>query len=301
MEFIVGAVFASIIWAAAAYLYYRKREKKLDDLIMYLMKVQDGQEFPSLSQESSGRFGILKSEIYKMVVLLKEQSQGAQKERGYLAQMLSDISHQIKTPLAAITLMTDLLKNPKTEEKKREEFIKNIDTQVNKITWLIRNLLTLSQLEADVLQLKKERTEVRSLLEKACQPFLIPAEMKEITLTVNGEENLFFLCDREWTTEAFSNIIKNCIEHTGRGGFVKITAAQNNFATTVTIEDNGAGIAKEDLPHIFERFYKGRHGSKESVGIGLAMAKQIVMQQNGVIRVESEEGRGSIFKVKMYI
>lgn len=268
---------------------------------MYLMKVQDGQEFPSLSQESSGRFGILKSEIYKMVVLLKEQSQGAQKERGYLAQMLSDISHQIKTPLAAITLMTDLLKNPKTEEKKREEFIKNIDTQVNKITWLIRNLLTLSQLEADVLQLKKERTEVRSLLEKACQPFLIPAEMKEITLTVNGEENLFFLCDREWTTEAFSNIIKNCIEHTGRGGFVKITAAQNNFATTVTIEDNGAGIAKEDLPHIFERFYKGRHGSKESVGIGLAMAKQIVMQQNGVIRVESEEGRGSIFKVKMYI
>ncbi|HJB27314.1 MAG TPA: HAMP domain-containing histidine kinase [Candidatus Blautia faecavium] len=301
MEFIVGAVFASIIWAAAACLYYRKREKKLDDLIMYLMKVQDGQEFPSLSQESSGRFGILKSEIYKMVVLLKEQSQGAQKERGYLAQMLSDISHQIKTPLAAITLMTDLLKNPKTEEKKREEFIKNIDTQVNKITWLIRNLLTLSQLEADVLQLKKERTEVRSLLEKACQPFLIPAEMKEITLTVNGEENLFFLCDREWTTEAFSNIIKNCIEHTGRGGFVKITAAQNNFATTVTIEDNGAGIAKEDLPHIFERFYKGRHGSKESVGIGLAMAKQIVMQQNGVIRVESEEGRGSIFKVKMYI
>ncbi|MDE5777095.1 MAG: HAMP domain-containing histidine kinase [Lachnospiraceae bacterium] len=289
-------------------LYYRKKEKQTEEMINYLMKVQDGLQLPDMTKCNEGQLGILQSEIYKLVVLLKEQAGIAKREKSYLAGMLSDISHQIKTPITAITLMTDLLKEPGLPEEKRLECITRIDKQVSKITWLIRNLLTLSQLEADMLELKKEQVEVRQLLEKACQSLTLLAEVKGVDLSLETHkpenyksgERMYVVCDEGWTAEALSNIIKNCVEHTPEGGEVRITVSQHNFATNIVIRDNGQGISKEDLPHIFERFYKGRHGSKDSVGIGLAMAKQVILRQNGVITVESEEGKGSTFYVKLY-
>ena len=280
---------------------YRLREKRLKELIMYLMKVQDNLTLPDLTKCNEGQLGILQSEIYKLVVLLSEQSNTATKEREYLAEMLSDISHQVKTPLTSITIMTDLLKNPDLSEEKRMEFISKIDQQTSRITWLIKNLLTLSQLEADMLKLKKEEVNVRELLQKACQPFEIMAEVKEIELTVTVNEEMYLICDRHWTVEAVSNIVKNCIEHTPSGGAVALYADQNNFATNIRITDNGEGISTEHLPHIFERFYKGGNSSNDSVGIGLAMSKQIVMRQNGTIHVTSEEGKGTTFLIKMYV
>lgn len=284
----------------ADFFFGRKRAKQIEELTLYLMKVQDDLQLPELSGQQEGAFGILQSEIYKLVALLQVQSQRAQSERTYLAQMLSDISHQIKTPLAAVTLMTDLLKDPQISAEKRLEFTENIDMQTEKITWLIRNILTLSQLEAQMLKLKRETVSVKTLLEQGCQTFAVLAEMKDITLDIAVQTDFEMICDAAWTTEALSNIVKNCLEHTQNGGRVRIAAVQNNFSTAITISDNGSGIAKEDLPHIFERFYKGRHASKSSVGIGLAMAKQIVMEQNGVINVESEEGKGTTFTMKFY-
>lgn len=278
------------------------REKQLKEMTMYLMKLQDGMALPELAKCNEGYLGILQSEIYKMVVLLKEQTNAAAKQKNYLAQMLSDISHQIKTPLTAITLMTDLLKEPGLSEEKRLEFAAGMDKQLGKITWLIRNLLTISQLEADVLKLKREEIPVSGLLEKACQPLAVLAELKGVAILLDEcPDDIVLNCDEAWTAEAFSNIIKNCIEHTPEGGEIRIAAGQNNLAVNITIWDNGCGIAREDLPHIFERFYKGKHGSKNSVGIGLAMAKQIIYRQDGIISVESTEGEGTIFRIKMYL
>lgn len=279
---------------------YKIQQKQIDHLIMYLMKVQDGLVLPELAGHREGRLGILQSEIYKLVALLSEQSHTATREREYLAKMLSDISHQIKTPLTAITIMTELLENPSLSEEKRTEFIEKIDQQVSRITWLIKNLLTLSQLEADMLKLKKEEITVKELLKRACRPFELMAEVKEIELTALVNEEMKLVCDSHWTVEAFSNIIKNCIEHTACGGKVSISAEQNNFVTHIQIEDNGEGIGKESLSHIFERFYKGDNSSTDSVGIGLAMSKQIIMQQNGSIYVTSELGKGTTFFIKMY-
>lgn len=291
----------AVLFGMNAWMFHR-REKRLEELISYLMKVQDGLALPTLTEYREGQLGILQSEIYKLVVLLKEQLGSANQEKTYLADMLSDISHQIKTPLTAITIMTDLLKQPALPEEKRIEFVEKIDRQTSKITWLIRNLLTLSQLEADVLKLHKESVEIYDILRSVCQSLELLAELRGVELSLQQPgEKILVDCDRAWTAEAFSNIIKNCVEHTPAGGRVSISVMQNNFGTSITIKDNGNGIAAEDLPHIFERFYKGKHSSKESVGIGLALARQIVLRQNGTIQVQSVEGEGSIFLVRLYV
>lgn len=285
-----------LISAAAWY----RRERKLEELIMYLMKLQDELELPEMVKYTEGQLGVLQSEIYKLVVQIQKKSKGAIQEKEYLVGMLSDISHQIKTPLTSITLMTDLLKNPNLDESKRIEFIDKIDSQVSRVRWLIRNLLTLSQLDANMLKLKREEAGVRELLLKACQPFEILAELKEIELSVEADADIRMICDEHWTAEAISNIVKNCIEHTGPGGRVSILAGQNNFATNILIRDTGEGIAKEHLPYIFERFYKAGNTSGDSVGIGLAMSRQMILTQNGTISVRSEEGAGTEFHIKMY-
>lgn len=302
------------------WLLYRRRERQLKELTLYLLKLQDRLELPAFSSFREGQLGVLQSEIYKLSALLGEQARRAKRENAYLADMMSDISHQIKTPLAAITLMTDLLKEPELSEEKRLEYAEKIDSQTGKITWFTRNLLTLAQMEGDMLKLKKERVRARELLDKACGTLLILAEMREVSLEIEAEEEIWLVCDEAWTAEALGNVIKNCIEHAGgtakepdnmsengightagrEHGRVRVAVTQNNFATNFVITDNGCGIAKEDLPHIFERFYRGRHASKNSVGIGLAMARQIIMQQNGVIQVQSEEGCGTEFRVKLY-
>lgn len=297
------AFFGLLCCAAVCFIsvgaWYR-REKKLEELILYLMKLQDHPEIPELTKYSEGQLGVLQSEIYKLVVQNREKSAGALREKEYLAQMLSDISHQIKTPLTSITIMTDLLKNPNLDEGKRAEFTDKIDSQVSRITWLVRNLLTLSQMDANMLKLKKQDVQVRELLLKACQPFEIFSELKEVELSVEADEDIRLLCDGHWTAEAISNIVKNCIEHTQPGGRVWVTASQNNFATNIVIRDNGEGIAKEHLPYIFDRFYKAGNQSGDSVGIGLAMSRQMILLQNGTISVSSEVGVGTEFHIKMY-
>ena len=292
-----GLLCCTALCFISARAWYR-REKQLEELILYLMKLQDHPEIPELPKYSEGQIGVLQSEIYKLVIQNREQSAGAVREKEYLAQMLSDISHQIKTPLTSITIMTDLLKSPNLDEEKRVEFTDKIDSQVSRITWLIRNLF--SQLDANMLKLKKQDVPVRELIQKACQPFEILAELKEVELSVSADGNIRLICDAHWTAEAISNIVKNCIEHTQPGGEVCVTVSQNNLATDIFIRDNGEGIAKEHLPYIFDRFYKAGNQSNDSVGIGLAMSRQMIMLQNGTISVSSEEEAGTEFHIKMY-
>lgn len=278
----------------------RQRSRELEELISYFMSLQDQIQLPAPARCKEGQAGILQSEVYKLMVQMKEQSDGAVQDKEYLASMLSDISHQIKTPLAAVTIMTDLLKTPDLSEEKRLEFTERIDTQVNRINWLIRNLLTLSQLDANMLKLKKQRMNAGMLAEKACQPLELAAELKGIELRIEMEEDLELVCDPHWTAEALSNIVKNCVEHTSGGGRVWLKVSQNNFSTNFYVRDNGEGIPREQLSHIFERFYKGSTSSPESVGIGLAMAKKIILLQNGTIDVSSQVGQGTEFFIKFY-
>lgn len=300
MELMIPGIIIGIALCIINVISYRQREKRIEELIYYLMKVQDNLELPVLRNMEEGNLGILQSEIYKLVTQLQERYHGENKQKQYMVDMLSDISHQIKTPLTAITMMTELLKAPEVSAEQRLDYVAKIDQQTKRLTWLIRNLLTISQLEADMLELKKEEQNLKSMLDAIMETFEIIAEVKDINLTCSVPEEIIITCDRQWTTEAISNIVKNCIEHTPEGGSVSIQAIQHNIATEITITDTGEGIAKEHLPHIFKRFYKAPGASSSSVGIGLSMSKQIIMRQNGNITVESEVGKGSAFKIKLY-
>ena len=277
-----------------------KRKKELDELIEFLTKVQDRDSFPELGLEAEGRMLILRSEIYKLASTLQEQYSGEVKKNAYMADMLSNISHQIKTPLTAINLMTDALKSGSLDEAQRCRCIANITEQTDHITWLVRTLLTLAEIDAGVLVLKKEETSVNELVSGIVGGIAIEADIKDVRIDLSVSDGNRILCDKRWMSEAIGNIVKNSLQHTESGGTIKITSEETNVYTCIRIEDNGCGISKKDLPNIFERFYHSEKSDPGSNGIGLSLSKQIINSQTGTISCESEEGKGTVFEIKIY-
>ncbi|MBO5985306.1 MAG: HAMP domain-containing histidine kinase [Lachnospiraceae bacterium] len=277
-----------------------RRKKQIGELIDYVTKVQNDLELPELQKISEDELGILQSEIYKVVAILKEAYSSEHRQKKYVSDMMSDISHQFKTPLTAISLMSELLIKTDVTEELRLEYAGKVGSQVRKMTWLIKNLLTLSQLEAGVLEMKEEDIDLAEMTADIVESLEVMAEVAGVSLSASVPEKLFVKGDPYWLREALINIVKNCVEHTAEGGFVKISATQNNISTLITIEDNGVGIAPEHLPHIFERFYKAGNDSPNSVGIGLAMARQIILGTGGKIEAFSELGKGTRFEIKLY-
>ena len=299
---LVSVILALVVIALVIYIVLEKnkRKKELDELIDFLTKVQDRDEFPELGMEAEGKMLILRSEIYKLASTLQEQYSGEVKKNAYMADMLSNISHQIKTPLTAINLMTDALKSGNMDEAQRRRCIANIEDQTDHITWLVRSLLTLAEIDAGVLVLKKEQVKVSELINGVVDGIAIEADLKDVTVEMNIPPEAELACDRRWMTEALSNIIKNSLQHTESGGLIRISSEDTNLSANIRIEDNGCGIAKKDLPNIFDRFYHGEKSDPNSNGIGLSLSKQIINSQNGTISCESEEGEGTVFEIRIY-
>lgn len=275
------------------------RYRQLKELSAYLKEIIGGNYRLEPLKDQEGELSILRSDIYKMAVNLRSQAELLQKDKGYLADTLSDISHQLKTPMTSLMVMTELLADGCLPEEKRKLFAERIHSQLERMEWLITSLLKMSRLDAGTVIFKKEPVLVRELAEKAAEHLMIPMDMKQLDFTVEADEE-YLIGDREWTAEGLANILKNCMEHTPEGGRIQVTAAEWNVYTEIRVSDTGEGICEEDLPHIFERFYRGKNASTDSVGIGLAMAKYIFERQNGVIEVESERGRGTTFRIKFY-
>jgi signal transduction histidine kinase len=221
-------------------------------------------------------------------------------EKQQLADAISDISHQLKTPLTSMRVMTDLLNKDDLEPEKRMEFTKSLTLQLERMEWLLTSLLKLSKIDAGTAEFKKEPVKAAELVNHAVKPLLIPIELKNQKFIMDGNISAAFLGDFNWTAEALINIIKNCVEHTPDGGTIGVRFDENPVYTEIIISDNGSGIEKEDLPYIFKRFYKGKNSGKDSVGIGLAMAQSIINNQNGDISVTSSKNQGSSFHIKFY-
>lgn len=297
--------------------YTKKRYLALEKLNRYLMGVLAGEEDLTISDQEEGELSILKTNIYKATTMLKYQKELLSKDKIRLADALADISHQLKTPLTSMMMMNDLLTGEEDPER-RQAFLATQSAQLDRMNWLIQTLLKISKLDAGTIELKQEEVPARELVASAVKPFEIQMELKEIRLEIgqntndpgghqqNGTqtnasgEDLLVRCDRNWTTEALQNIIKNCCEHMERGGELRIETGNTSLFWQISIADTGCGIAKEDLPHIFERFYRGKNPGKDSVGIGLALSKAIIEGQRGEIFVESEEGAGTKFRVRLY-
>ncbi|WP_369351002.1 sensor histidine kinase [Streptococcus hillyeri] len=284
-----------------AYHLYREWlfSREMAELLSFMVKVQQGQELPEIEEQAEGKMQVLRSELYKLASLLHQAYRLEKRRNLYLSDLLSDISHQIKTPLAAIQLMTNLLKDDQLSADERQQFTDNIDQQINRMSWLVTTLLTEARLDAGVLQLKEEIVVVRHFLTDIVSGLQPLADDKAISLSLSCPNDLVMTCDRRWTAEALSNIIKNCLEHTADGK-VTISVSQTNIATDIVISDTGSGIRQQDLPHIFERFYRGQSSVNDSVGIGLSLADNIIKKQNGRITVTSQEGQGTTFHIRFY-
>jgi len=275
------------------------RYNQIKKLSAYLKKIQKGEYSLDIRDNKEGELSILKSEIYKVTNMLSEYNEKLKNDKILLSEHMADISHQLKTPLTSMMVMVDLLKDENLPADKRKQFTSQIYAQLERIEWLVTSLLTISKLDADVIEMKQVRIKAGDLIQSAVEPVLIPMELKEIDLSVSGEDNII-TCDPHWMREALLNILKNCIEHTMPGGKLKISVNDNPLYSEIVIEDTGVGISKEDLPYIFTRFYRGKNSSSDSVGIGLAMSRSIILRQGGDISVKSVEGQGSTFTVKLY-
>ncbi|MGE6260073.1 sensor histidine kinase [Heyndrickxia sporothermodurans] len=299
----IGAVvvfIASALLIASSLLFTRWRYRELEKLSIYLRQISSGNYSLDVRDNQEGELSILKNDMYKVTLMLSEQSSLLQQDKTQLTDAISDISHQLKTPLTSMTMMADLLSNSDLPPTKRKEFTRNIRIQLERIDWLVSSLLKLSKIEAKTIQFKKDQIVVKRLVQKALEPVSIPMDIKGQTVSIQGKENVTFLGDLNWTAEALINILKNCVEHTHEGGVIVISFSENALFTEIVIADNGGGIPKEDLPYIFKRFYKGKNASEGSIGIGLSMAHSIIISQNGVIDVTSNSEEGTQFRIKFY-
>ncbi len=294
---VIGTMF--ILMFMIIIIYIIREYRQIRSIDKYLYKILSDNYSFDIREYEEGDLSNLRNDIYKVTTKLKNMSEKSLADKKYLENVLSDISHQIKTPLTSMYVINDLLLTDEMNNKTRKEFLNKNKVQLERIEWLVTSLLKMSRLDSGSVILNHHKVVAKDLINMAIDPLNIPIELKEITLTINIPDDIYYNGDIKWSSEALINIIKNAYEHTPIGGTINIEAIDNPLYLEISIKDNGEGIAKEEIPLIFKRFYKGS-SNKESIGIGLNMAKMIIEKQNGIIEVESIKDKYTIFKIRFY-
>lgn len=281
------------------YLYDKNKSKKIKEITKMISKINNRQFDIDINDFNEGELSILKNEISKTTTMLRQVADNSVKDKLNLKDSLGDISHQLKTPLTSITIMIDnILDNPDMNEKTRKKFLINIKREILNINFLVMSLLKLSKFDANVVKFNKESIYLKDIIIESIKNVSMIKELKNITIKVSGDDNIKLLCDFKWQVESITNILKNSIEHTSEYGTVEVNYSENKLYTRILIKDNGKGINSDDLPHIFDRFYKGKNGSDDSFGIGLSLSKTIIEKEGGSITVKSTPNIGTIFTIK---
>lgn len=280
-------------------IYINKIYNKIKKLSIYANDILNNKYSMDIREYSEGDISNLKNDLYKMTIKLKEQNELSLKDKIYLQDTLSDISHQLKTPLTSMYVINELLYDDKLDKSLKKELLNKSKKGLERIEWLITSLLKMSRLDSGSEKLILERVKLINIINKTIEPIRIPLELKNINLNVSCSNDIKVNVDVNWTTEALINILKNAMEHTLENGNINIVCSDNPLYTMISISDDGCGISKKDLPHIFERFYKGM-SNKESIGIGLNMSKKIIENENGNISVKSKENEGTTFIIKLF-
>ncbi len=279
--------------------FTKKRYDRINDLGESIDKILHGNDTINIKAFGEGELSILESDVQKMLVRLRDQKDILEKERSFLADSIADISHQLRTPLTSINIILSIIEAPDVSEERREELLRELSSLISKTEYLVSVLLKISKLDAGTVQFEKKETDLRALIQRSAEPLLIPMDIKNQRLSIYAD-NISFECDLTWCLEAFGNILKNCMEHTPENGEITVRAEDTPIFTEIVISDTGSGIDEEDLPHIFDRFYKGKNASKESFGVGLNLAKMIIAGHNGTIKAENAQSGGAKFTVRFY-
>lgn len=279
--------------------YVINQEKKIKEINAYINQINNKNYTLKIKDNDDDELSKLRNELYKTTIILKEAAENSKKEKEELITALADISHQLKTPLTSIRIMLDNINdNPDMAEDVRNDFILEISKQVDWISSLVISLLKIAKFDAGTIKMENEKIDTQKLINDVIDSLAILIEVKEIKIETNIDKNASFIADYKWQKEALINILKNSVEHSYQGSKILITVENNSVFLKIKIQDYGQGISKEDLKHIFERFYKAKNSSEDSIGIGLSLSKAIIEKNNGYIKVDSEPEKGSTFEIK---
>ena len=298
----VSSVLVIILGAAltaAHFFFSRQRYNKIAELSNSLNRILLGQQSVLINEMNEGELSILYSEIHKMTMRLKEQADLLLADKRGLTTAIEDIFHQLRTPMTAMNLTISLLADENLTYEKRIRLTHDLKRQTEKMSWLVDSLLKMSKIDSQSAVFQTEQVSVKELIGKASSPFLVQMELKDIAFKTDIHDERF-VGDMLWSTEAFGNLIKNAVEHTTPGGTICVTANETALFTEITVSDNGEGFTQEDIPHLFERFYKGKNATQGSIGIGLALSRAIITAQDGTIAAKNNADGGAEFVVKFY-
>lgn len=281
--------------------YNKAKDRKLDELARYLEDINRGIYRLNIEDNTEDELSILKNEVYKTTVMLKEQAENSLADKKALKEAISDISHQLKTPFTSILIMLDnIADNPDMEQELRREFIEDIRKKIRHVNFLVQSILKLSRFDANAVVFRNSPVPLERLVREAVENVSVLCDLKEVEISVSGSGEDIVFCDIRWQVEALTNLLKNAIEYSRPSDRVRISLEQNKLYSKIEIRDSGSGISQEDVEHIFERFYRGKSALRaglDNVGIGLALSRAIILQNEGSISVESQVGEGTLFVV----
>lgn len=296
ITYIIGLIIlVNLTYATMAIVRYTQERKRINEVNLYLSKILNNDFSLDIQDYDDDTLAALKNDIYKITNKLRYMSEYSINEKKNLEMTLSDISHQLKTPLTSMFVINTILQDDLSDEV-RLDFLKKNHAQLEKIEWLVKSLLKMSQIDSGTIEFSKERVKVIDIVNRALNPNLITIELKDINLSIEVDNNFYVDCDFNWTSEAVSNIINNAVEHTPVNGAISITLRQSSHGSIISISDNGPGISLDDQVNIFKRFYK-KDSKSDGIGIGMNLSKSIMNRQHGDIRVKSVVNEGSIFEV----
>ena len=301
IAYIIVSIICIIILLIMVFLINNKyQSKKIREIDKYCKEILKGNYEIHLEQEKEGQISILRDDIYKMTIMLREKNSQLEKNNKETEKLIADISHQLKTPLTSLNLINDILEK-EIKTKKGKEFLSFSANELEKINWLIKTLLNIAKLDSKTLILAKEENNCYNLLQEIKTNLNPLATVHNCKIEIKSTKKEKIICDKKWTEEAISNIVKNAIEHDAKNIVLEIL--ENQLYTQITIKDDGEGIDKSDLGHIFERFYKSKNSKSDSLGLGLAFTKSIIQNQEGDIKVKSSQekkNKGTTFFIKLY-
>lgn len=284
-----------LIHITAAIIRYRD----IEDLSFSIDRILHGQDDILITKNTEGEISILRSEVEKMTLRLRESTDILRADKLRLTEAIADISHQLRTPLTTMNLTVSLLAAENISSEKRISLTRELYKSLRRIDWLVETLLKISKIDAGTVRFESSKVSVSELIQKSVEPLIIPMELRSQTLKISASDESFN-GDLAWSIEAVGNIVKNCTEHTPDGGFVEIISSETPLYTEIVIHDSGNGFDQSDISHLFERFYKGKNASSESIGIGLALARMVIASQNGTIRAENDPEGGARFTIRFY-
>ena len=300
---IVNMSFLTITIIALLIIYIRynhKKENDIKDIIKCIEQINKKNYELQIDSISEDELSILKNEIYKTTIMLKESAENSNKDKLNLKKSLEDISHQLKTPLTSILVMLDnIIEDPDMDINIRNDFVRDIKRNVVNINFLVQALLKLSKFDANTVHFIKQENDLKTIIKESIKNVSPLCDLRNINIEFNAKDKSKIVCDAKWQIEAITNIIKNAIDHSKNNSTVTIDLSNNNVYSMIEIIDKGEGISKKDISHIFERFYKGENSTSDSIGIGLALAKTIIEEDNGSISVESNK-IGTKFTIKYF-